>query len=120
MRRAPARSGLFLILLVLVCGLAVSGFALAQSTASKSLQGKVLAANNTPLSGAIVYLQDNKTNSIRSFISTEDGSYRFGQLAPDSDYQVWAQYKNAKSPTKTISSYDSRTRVIIDLHIKTQ
>ena len=68
----------------------------------------------------IVYLQDNKTNSIRSFISTDDGSYRFGQLSPDTDYQVWARYKNEKSETKPISSYDSRKQVTIDLHFKTK
>jgi len=98
----------------------VSGAALAQSNASKTLQGKVLGNGETPLSGAIVYLQDNKTNSIRSFISTKDGSYRFGQLATDTDYKVWAQYKNAKSASRTISSYDSRKLVTIDLQIKTK
>jgi hypothetical protein len=113
MKRTAARSGLLVVLMVLV-----TGFALAQSTAAKSLQGKVFAANDSPLSGAIVYLQDSKTNSIRSFISTDDGSYRFGQLAPDTDYEIWAQYKSAKSPTKSISSYDRRNPVIIDLHIK--
>jgi hypothetical protein len=97
-----------------------AGFASAQSSAAKSLQGKVFGSGDTPLSGAIVYLQDGKTNTIRSFISTDDGSYRFGQLASDTDYQVWAQYKNAKSPAKTVSSYDSRKQVIIDLRIKTK
>ena len=98
----------------------VSGVTLAQSNASKTLQGKILSSEETPLSGAIVYLQDNKTNTIRSFISTNDGSYRFGQLATDTDYKVWAQYKNTKSSTRTISSYDSRKLVTIDLHIKTK
>jgi hypothetical protein len=98
----------------------ITGIALAQSNATKTLQGKVLGSGETPLSGAIVYLKDGKTNDIRSFISISDGSYRFGQLASDTDYQVWAQYKNAKSATKTVSSYNSRTQVIIDLHIKTK
>jgi hypothetical protein len=98
----------------------VSAAALAQSNAMKTLQGKVLGSGNAPLSGAIVYLQDGKTNDIRSFISVADGSYRFGQLTSDTDYQVWARYKNEKSPTKPISSYDSRKMVIIDLHIKTK
>lgn len=98
----------------------VSAAALAQSNAMKTLQGKVLGSGDAPLSGAIVYLQDGKTNSIRSFISTADGSYRFGQLASDTDYQVWARYKDEKSATKPISSYDSRKQVIIDLHIKTK
>lgn len=115
MRKTAVRPALVALLLALV-----SAAALAQSNAMKTLQGKVLGSGDAPLSGAIVYLQDGKTNDIRSFISTDDGSYRFGQLSSDIDYQVWARYKNEKSPTKPISSYDSRKLVVIDLHIKTK
>jgi hypothetical protein len=104
---------------VLIAAL-VTGLAIGQHVTTKTLQGKVLGTDDTALSGAIVYLQDSKTNGIRSFISTSDGSYRFGQLSPDTDYTVWAKYKNEKSPTKPVSSYDSRMQVTIDLHIKTK
>jgi hypothetical protein len=115
MSKLAARSVLIALSLALI-----STFALAQKTTTKTLQGKVLGSGDAPLAGAIVYLEDSKTNEIRSFISTSDGSYRFGQLSPDTDYHVWAQYKNEKSPTKPISSYDSRKQVTIDLHIKTK
>jgi hypothetical protein len=119
MRKVVHRSVFLVSLLTLLIALS-AGFSHAQSRAPKSLQGKVLDNSEAPLAGAIVYLQDARTSAIRSFISTDDGSYRFGQLASDTDYQVWAQYKGAKSPTKTISSYDSRKQVVIDLHIKTK
>jgi hypothetical protein len=91
----------------------------AQNVKFKTLDGKVLGNGDAPLGSAIVYLQDSRSNNIRTFIATEDGSYRFGQIAPDLDYTVWAKYKNANSPTKTISAYDSRRQLTIDLHIKT-
>lgn len=115
MRKMAVRSAHVALLLALACS-----FALAQKATTKTLQGKVFGSGDAPLSGAIVYLEDGKTNNIRSFISTSDGSYRFGQLSTDTDYQVWARYKDQKSPTKPISSYDSRMNVIIDLHIKTK
>jgi hypothetical protein len=93
--------------------------AIAQNVKYKTLEGKVFGNGEAILSGAIIYLQDSKANTIRSFIATQDGSYRFGQISPDIDYTVWAKYKEVKSPTKTISSYDSRKNVTIDLHIKT-
>jgi hypothetical protein len=113
MRRTTVRT-----IIVALLAAVLSIVALAQRNTTKTLEGKVLGSGDAPLSGAIVYLQDAKTNDIRSFISTADGSYRFGQLASDTDYQVWARYKNDKSPTKPISSYDSRKQVVIDLHIK--
>lgn len=115
MKKAAVRSGLVVLLMSLAACIA-----LAQHDTSKTLQGKVFSGSDAPLSGAIVYLQDSKSNGIRTFISTSDGSYRFGQLAPDIDYQVWAQFKNEKSSTKTVSSYDSRRQVVIDLHFKTK
>ncbi|HEX3472590.1 MAG TPA: carboxypeptidase-like regulatory domain-containing protein [Silvibacterium sp.] len=114
MRKLIRRSSLAVTLILLV-----AGAALAQNTKYKTLDGKVLGNEATPLSGAIVYLQDTKANTIRSFITTADGSFRFGQISPDIDYQVWAKYKDEKSPTKTLSAFDSRKQVTIDLHIKT-
>lgn len=113
-KKAATRTGLVVLIMALA-----TGIALAQSSTLKTLQGKVFSGSN-PLSGAIVYLQDSKTNSIRSFISTSDGSYRFGQLTSDTDYQVWAQFKDAKSATKSVNAYDSRKLIVIDLHIKTK
>jgi hypothetical protein len=87
----------------------------AQST--RSVEGKVYA-QSAPVGGAVVYLQDSKTNNVKSFISTQDGSYRFGQLSTDVDYQIWAEYKGNKSEKKNISSFNSKKQLVIDLHIK--
>ena len=113
MSKLKCRSTVAVLVLILAAGAAC-----AQNIKYKSLEGKVFGNGDAPLPSAIVYLQDSKTNSIRSFISTQDGGYRFGQISPDVDYTVWAKYKDEKSPTKNISSYDSSQRVTIDLHIK--
>ncbi|WP_158750193.1 carboxypeptidase-like regulatory domain-containing protein [Acidobacterium sp. S8] len=89
----------------------------AQSNAVRSVEGKVYEAS-APLNSAVVYLQDSKTNNVKSFISTQDGSYRFGQLSSDIDYELWAEYKGKKSDKKTISSFNSKKQLFIDLHIK--
>ena len=113
MKKRQRRLTLAAVLLLLA-----ASAAFAQNVKYKTLQGKVFGNGEAVLSGAIVYLQDSKANTIRSFISTQDGSYRFGQISPDIDYTVWAKYKEEKSPSKTISSFDSRRDLIIDLHIK--
>jgi len=112
MRRLNYASGFAATALLLLAG------AGAQNVKFKTLDGRVLGNGDAPLTSAIVYLQDSKSNNIRTFIATQDGSYRFGQISPDLDYTVWAKYKDAKSPSKTISAYDSRKQLTIDLHIK--
>src|SRR5690348_16058621 len=118
MRKLAICSVLLAFFIVPMLAMAAGGREAEPTT--RTLQGKVLSSSDKPLSGAIVYLQDGKTNSIRSFISTADGSYHFGQLAKDTDYQVWARYNNIKSDTKGISSYDSRNKVVINFRMKTQ
>ncbi|MFT4112499.1 carboxypeptidase-like regulatory domain-containing protein [Silvibacterium sp.] len=113
MKKILAAAGLAALL---VFFLAAPGWA--QGTASKVLEGKVYGGSSQPLTGAIVYLQSSKDNSIRTFITTADGSYRFGQISSDIDYTVWAQYKGEKSGTKNISSFDSKKALNYDFHIK--
>lgn len=110
--RAAVTALVVLCLLVPVAGIA-------QNDSVRSVEGKVFGGpQDAPLGSAVVYLQDQKTNNIKSFISTQDGSYRFGQLSTNVDYQLWAEFKGKKSDKKTISSFNSKKQLVIDLHIK--
>lgn len=86
-------------------------------TAAKTVEGKVLDGGSTPLPGSIVYLQDQKTSVVKTFIATGDGSYRFGQLPADTDYKLWAENAGVKSKIRLISSFDTKLKLDLDLHI---
>lgn len=123
--RLRSRSGLRLALLSLAfCSLAgtaafeFSATAQAETAPQKIVQGKVLDEGNAVQPGAIVYLKSAKSDSIKSFIATEDGGYRFGQLATDTDYTLWAELRGKKSATKTITAFDSKKEFQINLHLK--
>ena len=81
------------------------------------LIGKVLDHADNPLPGSVVYLNNTRTQAVKTYIVGEDGSYRFPALSPNIDYQIYAQNKGRKSDTKTLSSFDSRTQVNIVLKI---
>ncbi len=97
-------------------GLRLCPAALAQ-TAAKVVQGKVLNGSAAPLPGAVVYLQDQKTNAVKTYIAVADGGYRFGQLPADTDYRVWAEYGGQKSKEKLISSFDTKLNVTVDFKV---
>ena len=81
------------------------------------LIGKVLDHADNPLPGSVVYLNNTRTQAVKTYIVGEDGGYRFPALSPNIDYQVYAQNKGRKSDTKTLSSFDSRMQVNIVLKI---
>jgi len=87
---------------------------------TRLLTGKVLDASDNPLPNAVVYLTNTHTRSVRTYIVGPDGSYRFPALLPSIDYEVYAQYNNRKSHTKTVSQFDDRSQVYISLKIDTK
>ncbi|MFZ0800203.1 MAG: carboxypeptidase-like regulatory domain-containing protein [Terriglobales bacterium] len=84
---------------------------------TRLLTGKVLDRGDNPLPNAVVYLTNTHTRSVKTYIVGPDGTYRFPALQPTIDYEVYAQYNNRKSGTKTVSQFDDRTQVYIDLKI---
>ncbi len=111
----------YLLSIFLILGLAslANPQMLSAQSSEKVVQGRVVTANGKPQASAIVYLKNEKTNDIKSFISIADGTYRFGQLSADIDYELWAEYQGKKSAVKTISSFDSRKLMIYELKLGT-
>ena len=87
---------------------------------TRLLTGKVLDGADNPLPDAVVYLTNAHTRAVKTYIVGPDGAYRFPALQPSLDYEVYAQYNNRKSGTKTVSQFDDRTQVYISLKINTK
>jgi Carboxypeptidase regulatory-like domain len=87
---------------------------------TRLLTGKVLDHGENPLPNAVVYLTNTRTRAVKTYIVSQDGSYRFPSLQPNIDYEVYAQHNGHKSDTKTVSQFDDRQQVSINLKIDTK
>ncbi len=126
LRRISLRLMLPLVILTaLVCSTSIQAPAQLFGRDSKQdktrlLTGKVLDSADSPLPNAVVYLTNTHTRTVKTYIVGPEGTFRFPALLPTIDYEVYAQFDNRKSGTKTVSQFDDRQQVYISLKIDTK
>jgi hypothetical protein len=87
---------------------------------TRLLTGKVVDRGDNPLPNAVVYLTNTRTRAVKTYIVSQEGTYRFPSLQPSVDYEVYAQYNSHKSDTKSVSQFDNRQQLYITLKIDTK
>src|SRR4051812_48748396 len=102
------------VLLLLVC--MPAAFA-QKDNATRSVEGAVTNPDDSSVTGAVVQLKNLKTLQIRSFITKDDGTYHFFELSPDVDYELKADFQGTSSGAKTLSSFDSRKKAVVNLKL---
>jgi hypothetical protein len=112
---------------IVVCALLVALSAVANATPDKKdkavgrlLFGKVLDPQDNPLPDAVVYVTNTRTRAVKTYIVGPDGTYRFPALSTAVDYEVYAQFNGHKSDTKSVSQFDDRSQVYVDLKVNTR
>ena len=84
---------------------------------TRTVEGTVLSASRQPVRGAVVQLENTKTLQIRSFVTKEDGAYRFAGLSTNDEYALRADYNGASSSTRRLNVFGGRKTVRIDLKL---
>ena len=92
-------------------------FAADKGPKQRTLQGIVTDMQENPRARAVVQLKNTKTLQVKSFLTDEKGGYHFSGLDPDIDYEVKADYNNASSGPRKITSFDSRREVVINFKL---
>ncbi len=117
----PMKKTLVLLVVLGWLGWAASTPLLAQKgDNSRVLTGRVSDKQEAPLPNAVVYLTNTRTRAVKTYIVGQDGTYRFPSLSPNIDYEVYAQFNGRKSDTKTVSQFDNRNQVTINLKVDTR
>ena len=75
-------------------------------------------SSENPVPSAVVFLRNTRTNAVRSYIADQEGNYRFSGLDPNVDYEIHAEKDGAKSATRTVSSFDDKKDIVVNLKIE--
>jgi len=108
-----------LALALCVCACAAVGQDAKHEAQLRTVRGVVAdKSSENPVPSAVVFLRNTRTNAVRSYIANEEGEYRFSGLDPNVDYEIHAEKDGAKSATRTISSFDSKKEIVLNLKIE--
>ena len=110
---------LLLTLALCVCACAAVGQDAKHEAQLRTVRGVVAdKSSEDPVPSAVVFLRNTRSNAVRSYIANEEGEYRFSGLDPNVDYEIHAEKDGAKSSTRTISSFDSKKEIVLNLKIE--
>ena len=109
-----AATALFLV----TCAVVVSAQGKGKESQLRTVRGDVVDKDENPVrGGAIVYLKNLKTQTVKTQFAEEDGQYRFTGLDPNVDYEIHAEHNDMASAKRGISSYDTRKEIVIHLKL---
>lgn len=83
----------------------------------RTVHGAVLDRGENPVPSSVVYLKNVKSQAVKTYIADDTGHYRFSGLDPNADYEVHAEHGELMSPTRTVSSFDSRRDIDVPLKL---
>jgi hypothetical protein len=84
----------------------------------RTVHGIVTDKSESPIGSAVVFMKNTRSSAIRSYISDDQGNYRFSGLDPNIDYELHAEKDGAQSQTRTVSSFDSKKDITLNLKIE--
>ena len=87
--------------------------------AQRAVQGRVTNKEDAAIVGAVVYLKDTRSLSVKSYLTDDQGHFHFGQLADGADYEIWAEQNGKRSSSKNISQFNSKLDIQFTLKIDT-
>lgn len=87
---------------------------------SRTIEGSVFDRDGHTVPGAVVLIEDMKTLQVRSYIVQADGKFRFRGLSSDANYELRARFHGASSNAKTVSVFESKPVVVVNLTLSSK
>jgi len=97
--------------------LLVAGAAWGQMT-PRSLTGTVVDGAHEPLRGAVVQVENVKTESVVTLLTDRAGHFSFKRLVSGTDYKYFATYRGHRSKTRRLGMFDSKADETVSLTVK--
>jgi len=83
----------------------------------RTVRGTVVDKDEAPVDSGVVYLKNNRTQDVKTYISDKEGEFRFSGLDLNTDYEVHAEHDGWTSTVRPVSNFDTRKEVVFTLKL---
>lgn len=81
------------------------------------VNGTVTDQHHEPLSGAVVYVENDASQAVVSYLTDRTGHFEFKHLSLDADYHLWASYREQRTRRRFLSHFDSKPQRTFRLEV---
>src|SRR5262249_19068635 len=83
----------------------------------KNIHGFVLDTQGKPIVGAKGFIKDLKTQVVRTQVTDAEGRINVLAFATTEDYEVYAEFKDKKSESRTVSGFVNRQDNVLNFQL---
>lgn len=94
------------------------GLTAAAQGGKRIVRGQVLDEEGETVAQAIVHLKKKETNDTITMVTDGEGRFQFNDVEMKGDYKIHAELKGRKSRQRSISQFDTRAIVVMNLRLK--
>jgi len=102
---------------VLFISAAVTGINHSQASPLRTIHGIVVDAKGEAVSASIVYLHDERTNAVRTYVTDPHGRFRFSGISHYTDYRIHAEHEGLMSAVRRIPAHSTNKLIELDLKV---
>lgn len=96
---------------------AVAGNVPSQDSPLRTVHGTVVDANGETVPTSVVYLYDEQTHAVRTYIADDRGRYRFSGIRFHTDYRIHAEHNGLASSVRKIPAHSANKQIKLDLKL---
>lgn len=96
---------------------AVTGINHSQASPLRTAHGIVVDAKGRAVSANIVYLHDQRTNAVRTYVTDPHGRFRFSGIRYNTDYRIHAEHQGLVSAVRRIPAHSTSKLIKLDLKL---
>jgi hypothetical protein len=112
-RQAMKVAAMFVLFIVA----AVTGINHSQASPLRTIHGIVVDAKGEAVSASIVYLHDERTNAVRTYVTDLHGRFRFSGISDYADYRIHAEHEGLMSAVRRIPAHSTSKLINLDLKV---